>query len=170
MATIPERFKVNVVSLLDMIDECFEYLRSQGQNIPLTGVVIRMAKSKVASEDAVELIDGFIKKSPPYWETIRTRDETHLSATLGSIIAQVPDFAKGMLASTISQREGGGLIIPSETLESIWGFLESFVTLSIKYVHERRVPQVVDGKMKYTVDYGGDLVVSELHKLWKDKM
>ena len=180
--TIAQKFKYNVGELIGLVEDTLKYMSSKGVTIPFYGVVMGAGKAKVEETDEVELIEGFIRSSIPFWPAIKTRKEEDMAQHIGLILGKLPEGLANMVQGTLKMKQGGELVIAPETMNAIWEYLESLVTLSVRYIHEKRAPALVDGKMQYTNPTYADgvaregepfipkVVVREMVELWQIKM
>lgn len=180
--TIAQKFKYNVSELIGLVEETLQYMSSKGVSIPLGDIVLGMGKATVDAENEVSLIEGFIRSSIPFWPAIKARKEEDMAQHIGLILGKLPQGLADMVQGTLKMKQGGELVIAPETMNAIWEYLESLVTLSVRYIHQKRAPALIDGKMQYTNPTYADgvaregqpfipkVVVREMVELWQIKM
>ena len=188
LPSAPDRFKVNLITLSEIINDMFE----EGQDNGLVGKgfnvfsLLKLILSKTPSE---YMIKRFIKRTNSHWDKIKEKDidqfkniglelfqtiedkgvdgfkdEEELSGSsfLGKISTDHFKNFKVLLEGSYGY-EGETIEILDETRkDDIWKIMQSFVKISLCYIQETR--KEIDGK--YTVEFFPDLHIKELAGEW----
>lgn len=113
-----------------------------------------------------------IIKQPRHWDKINERDEKFMEENAFAIFRIVPagnvnEFRKIFQ----SKNDKGEYIVGKEDRDIIWDYLETFVRISLRYIHDEREPYsiMVDGKKKfnYHVKYVRDIDLTYHGKKWE---
>lgn len=177
-----ERFKNNLLDLCQLLKDIVLYIKSQGCLDTFNPVLMDLGINFVRGIEAKKIIHNFIDKSyiitntnssnstETYWDKIRMKDEEFLRNNLHIIFGMLPaDMIKIFSDILNSKNKEGENILKKETWDSIWVFMDALIKGSIRYIHETRIPEVVDGKKKYTIEYFPQISISTQVKLWNIK-
>lgn len=182
-----ERFKRNMVTLLEIISDMFDE-GNRNSIVKSDFKLITILKILIESTPGDYMINNFIKKSYPYWERIRERDIEYFKEHGLDFFTNVKekgidsltdekqknnDFIKNLKSSHLdnfklllegSYTENGKVIdiLDEERKEDIWKILNSFVKISVSHVHLER--QYIGGK--YTQEYFPEINVKENIETW----
>lgn len=188
-----ERFKVNLVTLVDIIDDMFEEGIENG--IVNTRInILGLVKLFIKKTDGDYMLKRFIKRTYEHWDKIYDedidyfkekglelfsfvqdqgveglKDEEEFSGGDNKLISslsgdQISTF-KSLLEATY-EYDGEEIDIFDESRRSdVWKIMQSFVRISICYIHETR--NMIDGK--YTVDFFPEIKVKSNAEKWDVK-
>src|SRR5581483_5396751 len=132
------------------------------------------AGAYLSSLDQKLLIETFIENSYKYWGQIKDNNEAFFVDNCGNVFAKLPvgqgDIDAFRVLFTKKDENGNYIIVPDDRT-TIWDYFESFVKISIKYVHKIRecyLAQGEDGKMRprYRHNKFPEIKVRELAKIW----
>ena len=184
-----ERFKTNLVTLLDIIIDMFEEAKDHSID-SLEPSIIEVLKIIVKNFSGERMLKNFINRTNEYWDKILEEDLEYFK-TLG---LQLFDFTKekgvdslkkeyesnaffnvlkdshidtfkSVLAASYMEDGEEIEIFDAERREDIWKIMKSFVRMSILYVHDGRCQ--VDGK--YTKECFPSIKIKENAKKWQIK-
>lgn len=183
-----ERFKKNMIILLDIISEMFEEGK-ENNVVDSDTKLITLFKVIISSTNGEYMIKNFIRKTNPYWERIREKDieyfknfglELFMSTKEGGLekmkeetSSENNNFIKNLSEKHIENfkillegsyvSDGDSVdIFDEERKEDIWKILSSFVRISISHIHEER--KYADGK--YTQEYFPEIKIKENCQKW----
>ena len=184
-----DRFKSNLITLLDIINDMFE--EGMEHKIVSNNLnVFPLVKFFIKKTPGEYMIKRFIKRTHPHWEKIRDRDldyfreiglqlfntiqdkgletfkgEEELSSNNKLVSSLSTDHFKDFkkLLEASYQYEGETIdVFDKERENDVWMIMESFVKISLCYIHECR--KEVEGK--YTVEYFPQIPVKEKARDW----
>ena len=180
-----EKFKANLLILIDIISEMFEegyenkVIGTNFKLLPLLKIVIK----KVPGD---RLLKNFIKRTNPYWDQIHEKDINYfknLGLELFDMVKDkgVEEYTKDSDDGFLNKISGNHIdlfkelmegeyevdgekvsILDDERKSDIWKILHSFVRISIVYIHHERKYQ--DGK--YQVEFFPDIKVKSNIEKW----
>lgn len=186
-----ERFKKNMIILLDIITDMFEE-GSENKVVESDTKMITILKVIISSTNGEYMIKNFIRKTNEYWDRIKEKDieyfknfglELFTSTRDGGLekikeqtTGENSNFMKNLSEKHIenfktllegSYQCGGESvdIFDEERKEDIWKILFSFVRISISHIHEER--KYVDGKA--TQEYFPEIKIKENCEKWDIK-
>jgi hypothetical protein len=147
-----DRLRDNITGLIAL---CIDII-TDAQNAGFTSINIGLmdiALAALSKWNPSELIDDFIKKSHPYWDQIRLRDQVFFESNMAEIFAKVPLIDMSAVAALFQAKhpDTKELLVPDADREAIWDFLSSMVKICIKFIHQERKPclyPVGDGKYR----------------------
>lgn len=128
-----QRFHANLVSFLDLIIDIWP---EEHQEI-LKDELIESKDdlSKEIDSRKEEIIYQFIEKTHPYWlDLVPARDEQFLSECLEAILIIPSKQVKASSNLILSDQ------LEYEELKIVWDFIDSFVSISLVEIHEKRNP------------------------------
>lgn len=150
-----ERFKANVVGLGDLILEIVKEVNDKGHFV-VEPAVVNLTVRVLERLPSKAIISTFINKSNTAadgnvfslekhcWSKIRSRDRSFFVENAGEIFNGLPVERIDAFSKMFSAvDENGKPIVPEEDEEEIWEYFESFVKISIKYIHENRKPVAI---------------------------
>ena len=156
-----ERFHANIVKMTSLIRGIVERANKAGYD-HVTPFLIDVASNYLNNNfDKVQLIEGFIRQSHPLdkdghidhslWDKIRSRDEEFFREKAFDIFKSLPVDAVNAFKNLSLYRDPktGQSIIKPEERDEIIDYFHSFVKISIKYIHAKRQPYLVDNKYIY---------------------
>lgn len=144
-----ERFKANMKSISELICELVEDANNKGCKV----VNITTAKLGVAfleAYDPTQLIESFIERSHEYWDSILKKDENFFNQNLGTVFSGISSSNSDAFRKLAIAKDGTGRsIISDDDKEDIWIYIRSFVKIAIAYIHDKRMPDVMnkDGQL-----------------------
>ena len=196
MDTPPEeRFKTNLLSLFDIINDMFKEGVDNGV-IQNSINILPLVKLHIKKKNSEELINDFIHKTEEFWEIIKRKNDGYIKEKMLDIFNDVKEKGVGEVKTTITEKNNTGTsdivnslsgdrftifkdllsksytfegkeyyILDEERKEEIWSFMHSFVKISLCHFHQTR--KMIDGK--YSVDFFNNINVKELASDWKVK-
>ena len=184
-----ERFKQNLVTLLDIIVDMFEEA-SENNVADVETNLVEVLKIIVKSTPGSMMMGNFIKKTNEYWDKIYEEDleyfknlglelfnftkdkgvdnikkEYEGNAFFNVLKDKHIDNFKTVLAASYESDGETVEILDSERREDIWKILKSFVRMSIVHVHEERKH---DGSA-YTKSFFPSIKIKENVERWQIK-
>lgn len=179
-----DRFKKNMIILLDIISEMFEEA-SENKIVESDTKLLTILKVIINSTNGDYMINNFIKKSNPYWEKIRERNIDYFKNHGLSLFTSVKekglesfkegdnnfvknlqdkhiDNFKTMLEATYNVNGKEVDIFDEERREDIWKIMESFVKISVSHIHNERKWE----NGKYSVEYFPEINIKENVDRW----
>jgi hypothetical protein len=161
-----------MMDLSDFIYNLLVKLNNSGYNA-IQAELILAASAVMQTYDQDELIKSFIDKSVLLWDHINTRNEAFMNKNAFSIFTAVPtEHISSFQEIFTSVGDNGNPIVDGEDRNTIWIFMESFVKISIKYIHDWQQPYVLDGKSRYRRRYPlpDGVSLHEHSKKWNIKL
>lgn len=183
-----ERFKSNLIILIDIISDMFEE-GYENKIVKNDFKILGLLKIIIKKYDGSKMLTNFIKKTNPYWEKIRDKDLDYFK-DLGLQLFDIArgeglekyksesddDFFKSLSSSHVDnfrtllegeyEVDGEKLeILDDERKADIWKILHSFVRISIVFIHQERKYK----DSKYTVEFFPDISVKENIDKWEIK-
>lgn len=179
-----DRFKKNMIILLEIISEMFEEA-SENKVVESDTKLLTILKVIINSTNGSYMINNFIKRSNKYWDKIRERDidyfKNHGLELFTSVKEKgIDSFKEGdnnfvknlqdkhidnfkkMLEATYSINGKEIDIFDEERKEDIWKIMASFVKISISHVHTER--NYENGK--YSTEYFPEINIKENVDKW----
>jgi hypothetical protein len=150
----------------NILKQCYEQKTS---TLSPSGIsyAIGYANGKVKDNGNVWLIESFITKTSNQWDKIKERDTDHFSKNMKTLLPILEDDHIKELARIFTSTG----VIDDDDKDAFWEFIESFVKLSINYVHTGRKPeQLTDGSFKYTNNYFPNIKVKSAAESYKVKL
>lgn len=144
-----ERFKNNVIEMMSFCEDILKELIRRGyQDIPSPDL-IKFGGGVILKMDDHFIIEGFIVKSLSHWDKIKAKDESFFIDHSTEIFSKVPvEIIKTFVELFRLKDKNGMHVVSKENRDVIWAFFESFVKISINYIHNRRMPILVDKEEK----------------------
>lgn len=166
-----ERFKINLKALLELVEELVEDANQKGCKV-ISVLELTIVNTYLTVKNSDSLIETFIDSSYPYWDKIHSKDEDFFHQNLGKIFGQLPKPETFTILAKAKDKHGNP-IISDEYRDSIWSFIHSFVIIGIKYIHEKRIPDLIfrEGKETcvYRRNYKPEIKLEEQGEKWKVK-
>ena len=182
-----ERFKSNMIILVDIIEEMFTE-GYENKVIATEFKLLSILKIIIQKVNGEKMLRNFIDRTHEHWERIREKDIDYFKNLGLELFNVVKDkgvdsykeddnaFFKGLSDSHIDLfkelLEGEYVvdgekvrILDDERREDIWKILHSFVRISVVYIHQSRKH---DGK-GYTVKFFPEIKVRENVERWEIK-
>ena len=188
-----DRFKSNLLTLFDIINEMFEEGISNGV-IKQSINILPLIKLYIKRTSSDHMIKRFIKRTHKFWDVIKRKDDTYIKEKLLDIFNDVQENGvdsvkkdeelkgdnklinslsgdhfvvfKDLLSGSYDYEGEEIFVFDDERRDDIWKIMHSFVRISLCYVH--KVRKEIDGK--YSVPFfneGEDeLHVKDLAKEW----
>lgn len=157
---IASKYKENLISFADVIKSIIEICIEE-EATTLSVVVIEEFKSKVKEIDInkTDYILEFIGVSHfsdrnefLVWQKIKNREEEYFKE---NIISLIREEHRGKIKPYIDLIDAvdsdGDPIVDKDFRNVIWEYMDSFVSLALKYLHAKRAPALKkdeDGEMK----------------------
>ena len=140
MSNPATRFHENIIDLTiflgEVIKRCYNdgYTKIKPDVISSVGGIISNFQPRV-------IIDTFTVKSYDHWDSIMNNNEDFFKKNCTKVFEDLPEEYVGAFRDLFDTYDTNGKsVITSDEKESIWAYFESFVKISIKYVHEERRP------------------------------
>lgn len=183
-----ERFKSNLIILIDIISEMFEE-GYENKVVKNDFKILNLLKIIIKKYDGDFMLKNFIRKTNPYWDKIREKDLDYfknLGLELFNIVQEgglekykkdnSGDFFKTLSESHLqnfktlleAEYESDGekfQIFDEERKEDVWKILHSFVRISVVFIHDQR--KYMDGK--YTMEFFPEISIKENTEKWDIK-
>jgi len=163
-----ERFKINASDLANLIKELILDCKDEGIT-DINPMLVDLASEFIKAYDDKKLISSFIEKSKDYWIQIYNRDETFFYENVSSVFGELPLNQINAFKILFNNNQKNN-VITDEDKEDIWSYFDSFIKISIKYIHDVRCPTIVykDNKMKkvYKNKIFPSIPLSKYAKLW----
>ena len=194
--TPPERFKQNMITFVEdveeMLDDAMELKLVNGGGL---STILIIVKGVISKADGGDVINVFIKRTFPHWDSIYDEDDEHVEGILTEIfqmvqggkldqIKQDEDLSKA--SSLISKISSGHVetiktlftakyvedgeevkLFDDERKKNFWDLLKGFVKISLCHIHETRK---MNDEGKYTVEYFKEIPVKDTCEKWKVKL
>lgn len=101
-------------------------------------MMFSLAEAYLKSMDKVTLLRSFVKRTMPYWKSIREKDSNFFIHNAESIFGEVkavdlPGALKSIYTAVTSRGEP---IIPYSDRDAIFNYFSSLIKISIKYLNE----------------------------------
>lgn len=148
------KFEANVNDFIDYLRDLFEDCKTSGcQIVPDT--LLEIGIKVVKGYPTRELIEALIESSYVHWQHICDQNEKYFNENLDAVFAGLKMQNVGLFKKLLTATdEKGELIVTDEDRDNIWAFLNSFVKLSLLFVHEERQPMI-----RVTVDDTGNVLI-----------
>lgn len=169
--TFPERFKRNLLTLFSVIEDMYEEgINNDVIEEDNVNILLPAAKIYINTKNSDTMINRWIAKTYEHWDKIKEKDTAYfqeIGLKIFNIIRdkgldrlkeeeeikddgfmnkisekQISNF-KNLLQGEYEYEGDTYKIFNEETEKMIWTLMDSFVKLSICYIHENR--RIVDG-------------------------
>ena len=172
--THEERFFENMLGLTSFIKVLVEKVSDAGHKI-VNPMIIDIAMVILNNYDKNKIIENFILYSHDYWDQIFMKDERFIHENCLIIFQDLPkNHVEAFTHIFLLKNKNGEFIIDSDDKDIIWEYFSSFIKISIKYIHEKRVcvEKIVDGKMipRWLHDYMKHINLQSEAKRWNVKL
>ena len=148
-----ERFRANMDAIFDLINELVVKANQQGCTV-VSSLMVSLGTIYLKSQNPDELITSFIDRSYLYWDQIHIKDEKFFNENLGTVFSGISKSnSDAFLVLATAKDKSGKPIISEEDREGIWTYIRSFVKISIHYIHEKRMPDVIKKEDKLMAVY-----------------
>ena len=139
-----ERFRENLTGFINLIQELITECRSQGKT-DIDPTLITIGFAIMGTYDSQDLIKNFIQYSYPYWDQISRREEAFFRDNCANIFGEFPmlDMKKVNAFKELFNEEGEP-ILSDDDKTMLWEYFDSFIKISIKYIHTNREPTIQD--------------------------
>jgi hypothetical protein len=185
-----ERFKKNLLQLFNIVGDMYEEaINNEVIDEGNTQILLSGIKLYISTKKADTMINRWIQKTHEHWSKIKEKDIAYFQDIGLKIFNIIQD--KGLdkvkadtdgedtdLVKNVDEKQVDGFkkllqgeyeyedetykIFNNEREDTIWKIMESFVKMSICYIHETR--RVIDGKA--TVDCFMDIELDDLCDQW----
>jgi hypothetical protein len=169
-----ERFHKNMMGLANLIHELISSCWDEGYK-NISPSIIGLVKSYLNGYDKIQLISDFIQVSHTYWQEIKDREENFFIEHAYQIFKGLPEDQINLFSLLFTAKNSQGKnIIVDEDRDAIWAFFESFVKISIRYLHRVRVLKLIETENglipRYTVKIFPNIKLREWAKIWQVKL
>jgi len=187
----PDRFKANLLTLAEIINEMFEESVEAGIIKDQFGLFF-IVKTVISRSSGENMIKNFIKRTNEHWDKIREEDEEYFKSIGLNLFSMVEEKGLDKIKQEDEELKAGGTLVEKFSsshiknfktiLESsyndggeevevfdkirrknVWKIMQSFVKISLVFIHENRKP---DEEGRYTVEFFPDIPVKETAKSW----
>ncbi len=168
-----ERFRANMDAIFDLINELVVKANQQGCTV-VSSLMVSLGTIYLKSQNPDELITSFIDRSYLYWDQIHIKDEKFFNENLGTVFSGISKSNRdAFLVLATAKDKSGKPIISEEDREGIWTYIRSFVKISIHYIHEKRMPDVIkkEGKLMavYRQNFKPNIKLEDHGQKWEIK-
>ena len=170
--TQPEKFVYNLEVLCRVVTEIARDIQKKGYNV-VSPEMISLASEYLKAKDPEKLLQNFIKYSYKHWEKIKKRNENFFGEEASKIFPDLPSSIIELFCKLLYLEDGDNQrVISEEQREEVWIIFESFVKISINYIHQERKPCIKiyeDGreKKRYTMKFFKEIDLEPICELWK---
>jgi hypothetical protein len=186
MTSSAQRYKDNLLALCELNRDIIVDINNKGIKTSLHPTMISIGMSILEQSDAENIIKGFIHRSHEYslampnennnndnklyhpiiWERIRNKDENFLLNNSDSIFGEMSKENIAYFKEIFTLKDhNGNLAIVNKQKEQMWSIIHGMVKICIKYIHEKREPNVET--KKYTLPFYDTISISKLTKKWE---
>jgi hypothetical protein len=137
-----ERFKDNSISLIEFVQEICIDIGENGVQIT-NEKHIEFLKCLINRFNEKELIEGFISSSYPYWDIILEKNKSFFIDGIDKIFSFLPINDTKIFYTIFSEDSKVNNLIGAEDTTTFWDYLQSIVTICIKYIHVQRLPSSI---------------------------
>ena len=135
-----ERFHDNIVDLTTFLKEIIERCHNLGYT-NIDPKVVEMVRGFLRGYHAEEIIKTFSIKSYEHWPSIKKHDEIFFKNHCNDVFSDLPkEYVDSFRKLFETYKDTGDPVITEEEKNIIWLYFESFVKISIHYIHENRRP------------------------------
>jgi hypothetical protein len=129
------RFKNNFKVLFKRIKD----IASQDEEIKkkLPAIILQVIDSTIDAYDNKLFIDSFIRNSYLYWDKILEKDENFFIENSTIVFKHLPSDKVQAIAELF---KSDNKKLNKKFREDLWKIMESFVKISIKYLHKKSIP------------------------------
>lgn len=174
MAVIPghkERFYENMVDFTHLLKSLIEKTAKYGHNC-VNPIFVNIAMAIIEGYNKDEIISNFIFYSHKYWDRIHRHDETFMKENSLLIFEGIPKNHIDSFKMIFDVKTpSGNFIIDNTDKMIIWEFFESFIKISIKYIHDKResVARKIGGetRISWTKHYMDEIDLQDEAIKWK---
>ena len=140
----PERFYKNVEILMEFMERIITKLHKEGKTkvVPEIVDVVKIILSPLSKES---ILTTFINKSYKYWDQIYDKKEEFITKNAFDVFVDIP---KEYIVKFVEMFSTPGLVEEKDRV-TIQRHFESFVRISINYVHQWQEPILIDDQMTY---------------------
>ena len=162
-----QRFAKNAVVLGQAVLASITKLYNEGYQI-VNPILVQIAVAAIGAYDPHGLIQGFIENSHEIcWDAIKVRDETFFVENVGTIFKYLPTQEVNLFKDLYTTKDVTGKTVISEALkEQIWRLFDAMIKISIKYVHNNRVPYEYNGVKGYRSSFFDNVDVEKHAATW----
>ncbi len=166
-----QRFQRNIVDLTDFIKDIIVRCHEKKQTT-INPSVVEVIGEFLDSSSASDIINTFATRSHPYWQDIQEHDEKFFkdSGRCRKVFEDLPvDYIDAFRKLFETYDADGNSVINNEEKSIIWAYFESFVKISLHYIHEQRKPKITKPKNKriYTCNFLPEVKLQKSVKNWK---
>lgn len=141
-STPQSRFKDNMIDMIEFCRTMVVDLTKRKYSVVNPKLIEIGGAYLKENFDDISLIEGFIFRSVKHWDKIKDRDENffiqHSNAIFGE---KIPIDIIKMFTNLFTMKDNTGKpVLHQDDRDIIWEYFESFVRISIKFVHEKRRP------------------------------
>jgi len=152
LATPPERFKTNILGLLETCKDIVQKLTDENYLVvPIEQIDMAITLVGLIPDDM--LINGFLEKCEevsipktkrvPYFNEILTENDTFFLKHAQEIFKGVPTETTQMFVDMFQLTDPRGIpAVSAEDKKELWKIFKSLVKIALHHIHEQRKPYI----------------------------
>ena len=158
-----DRFKRNLSDLFRLLQKLTQ------DNDKINTSSFAVIGAIINSFESTELISSFIEKSQEHWDLVHRRDVSFIENLCDDIFSDLSMEDHKIFCNILHK-------ITGDDIDMIWGYFDSFIKISIKYIHFIRNPKIKDigrrnGLEKvYLNGFYPQVEVKKCSEIWKVKL
>ena len=166
-----DKFAINTENLSKLVHVLIKNAYDNGYNI-VSPDLVELASSILSNYNQMDIMEKFISKSYPHWDSIKAKDEDFFASHASSLFQGIPlsnvDSFKQLFTLNDSN---GNPVIAQEERDAIWAYFDSFVRICIRHIYITRMPQRSwSGDIIYTKTYFPEIDLSTAAQIWGVKL
>lgn len=151
----------------NLIKQNLILIKEKGHNIEIDPELVTLAITAINILDKKYVIEAFINNSKNLWNEFKKKNEEFFIENANVIFKNFPSSNVDPFKILFRSKDNdGNLILTQETKENIWKFFDGFIKISIKYIHQERLPKNVDGKIIYQRSFHDDVDLVKEAQIW----
>ena len=170
-----DRFQTNILDLTQIIKEIIQRC-SKNKHTNINPNVIDLVLGFLQGHTSEKIIHTFADKSYDYWASIKNREESFFKDSCKKVFSDLPeDYVDSFRKLFETTDTNGQSIITDDEKNLIWDYFESFVKISLHYIHEGRKPQIIinnEGRSQkiYRQNFFKNVKLQKESKNWNVKL
>ncbi len=143
------RYKICFLQFIGVIKNIIaKYSAMKPPKTTINPAMIGLAHIAISTKSQYDMISSFIHNTYPHWDKISEEKvqffiDNSLTNTLGV------DPAYHQYLSGFPELFTNNVLDKYE-IQDMWVFIKSLIRISISYIHEQRIPALVDGSKRYS--------------------
>jgi hypothetical protein len=166
------KFQDNFSDFIDLIISIVESTPDEHKKHFVDAAKVRSLKDLIRMYDVEVIMTLFIKQTESNWVMIKERN-IQIFAQLQDMLGKLPikDIKDDTFVNIMTLDIDGKPVVPANSRQLMWEYMESFVYILIEYVHTTRLPKTKltpDGKKRavYTRSFMPSFNVLDHSKTW----